>query len=124
MNIKSYFLKQEGREHYILLDVLVDGKQFAASLGIGQMENGNFVSKTLTGMEALNRLVKYSKQLEGSFGFVEMNNMERVKSRVEIVFSNLKDGDTVFFVCKDSKVWDEVAKELNIDYSDLKSKPI
>lgn len=117
MKIQSFLVKQEGQVQLLVLDVVTNLGHYFCGLGIGKIESGEvYVSQI--GQQVLERLAEYSKDSNGSFHVVEIRSQLKASKRVPQSFLNAKPSDSVFFVCKDDKVYDSVFSLLGFQQHD------
>lgn len=107
MSIQSFLVKQEGQFQYMLLDVVTEQGHFFCSLGVGYINNGD-LHLSEVGQSALNALAQSIGVTKETIHFVEIATKNRAAERVPQAFERAKPSDTVFFVCKDSAVYDAV----------------
>ncbi len=111
MSIQSFLVKQEGQIQYVLLDVVTERGHFFCSLGVGYINNGD-LHLSEVGQSALNALADNTGAKKETVHFVEIATKNRATERVPQAFERAEPSDTVFFVCKDSAVYDAVFAQL------------
>lgn len=112
MNIQSFLIKQEGQVQYMLLDVVAESRHYFAGLGLGTFEH-----LTETSQNVLDRLASYAFSPEtdnGEVHLVELTSIEKARERIPRVLMVAKPGDRIFFICKDSKIYDVVFSLLRL----------
>lgn len=117
MSIKSFLVKQEGQIQTLLLDVVTSRGHYFCSLGIGEMVQGKYVGSQV-GELALERLDAYSAQCNGAVHLIPINSLKEAERGVPHAFLIAMPSDAVFFVCKDSRVYDSVYSLLRLQPHD------
>ncbi|WP_425953311.1 hypothetical protein [Ralstonia pseudosolanacearum] len=114
MNITST-LKDQSQfpETFVVLDTITPFGSLSVSMGVGALEGRN-LHLTEVGEAAFNRMNELGKAKEGQLHVVEVISRLKAKKAVPETFMKAKSGDTVFFVCKDSGVYDTVFKQLSV----------
>ncbi|AET95329.1 hypothetical protein BSFA1_80750 (plasmid) [Burkholderia sp. SFA1] len=94
-------------ETFVVLDTTTPIGKFSVSLGVGGIEGKNLFL-TEVGQCAYRRLTETSASKLAKIRLVEVVTGFKAKKLVPDTFMRATDGDSIFFVCKDSAVYDSV----------------
>lgn len=115
--IQSFRVDIPPNEHghvFLIMDTVTDGKHLFTALGVGRIEHGEPML-TPVGSATLNALMAYAEHKPaGRVHFMEIATVAAVPVRLRKVLARADKEDVVFFVCRNSNVYDAAFAALNV----------
>lgn len=106
----------EAGQVYLILDTVTDHKHVFTACGVGRIQRGDALI-TPTGQATLNALLAYAESERlGTVHMVEIATVAAAPVRVRKALESADDKDVVFFICRDSHVYDAAILQLEIDW--------
>lgn len=99
----------------MVLDAVVDARSVFVGLGQGELRDGEpFI--TPVAQACLARLLEHSRQQAetGSVHMVEIKHFHGLPERVCEAMAAAQQGDAVFFVCANGRIYDAVFEQLHV----------
>ncbi|WP_432263392.1 hypothetical protein [Cupriavidus sp. TMH.W2] len=103
-------------ETYVVLDTTTPFGKFHVGIGVGALESKNLFL-TEVGKAAFDRMTELARSKEGKLHLVHVASTFKAKKLVPGSLMAAKPGDSIFFVCKDSPVYDVVSAQLSFTNS-------
>lgn len=120
--ICSFFLKPaESGIALLNFDTVIDGKHVFTGCGVGRVKDGD-AELTHVGQATLMSLVEYAEDSQpgNAIRLQEIATVAAAPSRVRKALEAARDKDVVFFVCRDSSIYDAAVIALNVDWHAVK----
>ena len=116
--LESFAVTSHGQVQYLFYDAVLDGKHLVTAVGIGRVEAGD-AKITPVAQQTIEAALTYAESAFGASVTLVMQEIATIKAAPVRVAKALKNADhksVVFFICRDSQIYDAAVEQLRVQW--------